>query len=129
MLTRRHFLHTGALATGGLLVGYGIPARASRRPTAQTYQITAWVSIAADETATILCGSQEMGQGVFSGLAQIFAEELRVDWTNVQVGPAPVAAIYDNPLLGAQMTAGSSSVVGYFTPLLHAGAIARQMLI
>jgi isoquinoline 1-oxidoreductase beta subunit len=52
-----------------------------------------------------------------------------VDWTNVQVGPAPVAAIYDNPLLGAQMTAGSSSVVGYFTPLLHAGAIARQMLI
>ncbi len=108
------------------MVGYSARAR---RPTAQAYPITAWVSIGTDEAAAILCGSQEMGQGVFSGLAQIFAEELRVDWKNVQVGPAPVAALYDNPQLGAQMTAGSSSVAGYFTPLLHAGATARQMLI
>jgi isoquinoline 1-oxidoreductase beta subunit len=127
----RRFLFTGAAACGGLLVGFGLPppARARRRRTIPVYQITAWVSIGTDGTTTILCGSQEMGQGVFSGLAQIFAEELRVDWAQVQVGPAPVAAEYDNPLLGAQMTAGSSSVVGYFTPLLHAGATARQMLV
>jgi isoquinoline 1-oxidoreductase beta subunit len=129
-MQRRTFLFTGAAACGGLLVGVGHPACARTRTTgAGPYGITAWVSIGTDGTATILCGSQEMGQGIFSGLAQIFAEELRVDWTQVQVGPAPLAAVYNNPLLGAQYTAGSSSVRGYFSALLEAGAIARQMLI
>jgi isoquinoline 1-oxidoreductase beta subunit len=130
---RRRFLYTGAAACGGLLVGVGLPAQGHTRRRTQTeatiYTLTAWVSVGTDDSVTILCGSQEMGQGVFSGLAQIVGEELRVDWTQVQVGPAPVGAVYDNPLLGAQMTAGSSSVRGFFTPLLYAGATARQMLV
>jgi len=129
-ISRRNFLFTGAAAGGGLLVGVGLePALARGRITTGPSQITAWVSIASDETISILCGSQEMGQGIFSGLAQIFAEELRCNWADVQVGPAPLNEVYNNPLLGAQMTAGSSSVRGYFSALLEAGAIARQMLI
>jgi isoquinoline 1-oxidoreductase beta subunit len=122
-MKRRTFLFAGSAAGGGLLVG--VPALAA----SGDYKLTAWVSVDTAGTVTILCGSQEMGQGVFSGLAQIVAEELRVDWTSVQVGPAPLAAVYDNPLLSAQYTAGSSSVRGYFSRLLEAGAIARQMLI
>ena len=131
-MNRRAFLFTGAAAAGGLLVGVGAAPGACARAgvaTAGNYTLTAWVSVDTDGVVTILCGSQEMGQGIFSGLAQIVAEELRVDWAQVQVGPAPLAAVYNNPLLGAQITAGSSSVRGYFTALLEAGAIARQMLI
>jgi isoquinoline 1-oxidoreductase beta subunit len=135
-MQRRKFLFTGAAAAGGLLVGVALPqpacARAHAAPKGETqgnYTLTAWVSVDTDGIVTILCGSQEMGQGIFSGLAQIVAEELRVDWAQVQVGPAPLAAAYNNPLLGAQFTAASSSVRGYFSALLEAGAIARQMLI
>jgi isoquinoline 1-oxidoreductase beta subunit len=128
---RRTFLFTGAAACGGLLVGVGMPGRArgAMVPGATQYQITAWVSVGTDGTCTILCASQEMGQGIYSGLAQIFAEELRCEWSQVRVGPAPLASTFENPLLGAQTTAGSSSVRGFFAPLLEAGAIARTMLI
>ena len=128
-MNRRTFLFAGAAACGGLLVGIGHAASGRQRSNAGPYQITAWVSIGTDGTTTILCGSQEMGQGVYSGLAQIFAEELRVDWTQVQVGPAPLNPVYDNPYYAAQITAGSESVSGYFSALLEAGAIARTMLI
>ena len=126
-MNRRQFIFTGAAAGGGLLVGVGKPgcARAATGPA----PITAWVSIGTDEKVTILCGSQEMGQGSFSGLAQILAEELRCNWADVVVGAAPLGTIYNNPLIGAQETAGSSSVRGYFEPLLEAGAICRTMLI
>jgi isoquinoline 1-oxidoreductase beta subunit len=127
-LGRRDFLFTGAALCGGLLVGAG-PRSSAAAAAARDYAITAWVSIGTDGSVTILCGSQEMGQGIFSGLAQIVAEELRCDWTQVRVGPAPLASAYDNPLLAGQYTAGSSSVRGYFTALLEAGAIARTMLI
>lgn len=127
-LTRRSFLFTGAAVGGGLLVGVGLP-RQARATTGGPYPIGAWVSIGSDNAVTILCGSQEMGQGIYSALAQILAEELRVNWANVSVAAAPVVAIYDNPTLGTQMTAASSSVRGYFAALLEAGAIARTMLI
>jgi isoquinoline 1-oxidoreductase beta subunit len=95
----------------------------------QATRITAWVSIGTDGTVTLLSGSQDMGQGIYSALAQILAEELRCDWTQVQAGPAPVNPIYANPLLGGQFTAASSSVQGFFAALLEAGAIARTLLI
>ncbi len=126
-LGRRAFLFAGSAAAGGLLVGVGHTARA--RAATGPAQITAWVSIATDGTVTILSGAQEMGQGIASGLAQILAEELRCAWSQVKVGPAPLNAEFNNPLLGGQFTAGSSSVRGYFPALLEAGAIARTMLI
>jgi len=125
-LDRRQFLTAGAAACGGLLIGVGLPSPARADA---PIQLTAWVSIGTDGTVSILCGSQEMGQGIYAGLAQIVAEELRVDWTRVVVGPAPVAAVYANPVYQSQVTAGSASVVGYFAALLKAGATARQMLI
>jgi isoquinoline 1-oxidoreductase beta subunit len=129
--SRRAFLFAGAAACGGLLVGVGAAptSAAETRAAAALNRLTAWVSVGSDGTVSILCGSQEMGQGIYSGLAQIVAEELRVDWSLVVVGPAPLAAAYNNPFYKAQTTAGSASVRGYFNALLEAGAIARQMLI
>jgi isoquinoline 1-oxidoreductase beta subunit len=125
---RREVLIAGAALGSGLPAGFGAPATAAAA-TETFYRLNAWVSIAADGTVQIPCGSQDMGQGIYSGLAQIVAEELRANWANVVVGPAPLAGGYDNPLYHAQITAGSASVRGYFNELLEGGAIARTMLI
>lgn len=126
-VSRRVFLGGAAAATGGLVLGvrFESPARAA----VATSEVTAWVSISSNEVVTIQVGASEMGQGVLSGLPQILAEELMVDWRKVVTEAAPAGAAYINPLMGAQMTGGSMSVRGYFQAMLKAGATAREMLV
>ncbi len=96
---------------------------------ATTAQLGTWLQIGSDETVMILVGSSEMGQGIMTGLAQLVAEDLMVNWANVKVESAPAGAIYANPLYHAQMTVGSGSMRGYYQSLRLAGATARDMLI
>ena len=98
-------------------------------PVATTAQLGTWLQIGTDETVMILVGSSEMGQGIMTGLAQLVAEDLMVDWANVIVQSAPAGSIYRNPLYNAQMTVGSGSMRGYYQTLRLAGATARDMLI
>jgi len=91
-------------------------------------QLGTWLRIGADESVTILVGSSEMGQGILTGLAQLIAEDLMVDWNNVIVEQAGANSIYKNPLYNAQMTVGSGSMRGYYQSLRLAGATAREML-
>lgn len=128
VLERRKFLKASAAAAGGLLLGITIPAR-SRAVAASEAEISAWISIAPDETVTIQVGSAEMGQGVLTSLPQIVAEELMADWSKVKTLMAPPAAVYANPIYHQQLTAGSGSVRGYFDAMLKAGATAREMLV
>src|SRR6266852_306662 len=99
----------------------------------QVARINAWVAIGTDNTVTILCPSAEMGQGVMTSLPLILAEELDADWSKVKTEFAPAnPKVYGNPhelFKGAQITAASVSVPGYFTPLRMAGAQARRVLI
>ena len=115
---------TFAYTIGGLGVAFGETKAAS---------FNAWVSIAPDETITIVCPSAEMGQGVYTSLPLILAEELDADWSKVKVEFAPAnPKLYGNhhPLFnGAQITAASVSVAGYFMPLRMAGAQARKVLV
>jgi isoquinoline 1-oxidoreductase subunit beta len=80
-----------------------------------------------------MCPSAEMGQGVMTSLPLILAEELDADWSKVKAEFAPAnPKVYGNPqevFKGAQITAASVSVPGYFTPLRVAGAQARRVLI
>ena len=133
---RRQFIASTAAAGGGLLLGFGLPlvsrlakaAGAAATSTATT--INTWIQIGTDESITILVGATDMGQGVLSGLAQIVAEELMVDWAKVSAVEAPANSIYGNPLFGGfQFTGGSTSVRGYYQPLRVAGAAAREMLV
>ncbi len=118
---------TFAFTLGGL--GHGIEALGA----AQATKMNAWVSIAADNTITILCPGAEMGQGVLTSLPLILAEELDADWSKVKTDFAPpIPKIYGNPhplFKGAQITAASVSVPGYYMPLRMAGAQARRVLI
>ena len=70
-----------------------------------------------------------MGQGVYTGLAMLVAEELDADWSKVRVEPAPVDPVYNHTVFGIQMTGGSTSTWSEWERLRKAGAAARAMLV
>ena len=86
--------------------------------------------IGADNKITVISKHLEMGQGVYTGLATLLADELDADWSQVFVEGAPADnARYKNLLMGYQGTGGSSSIANSFTQYREAGAAARAMLI
>jgi isoquinoline 1-oxidoreductase beta subunit len=70
-----------------------------------------------------------MGQGVFTSLPMIVADELEVDWANVAYESAPADKAFTNPLIGSQVTGGSTSIKAFFDPLRKSAASVREMLI
>ncbi|QQO35321.1 xanthine dehydrogenase family protein molybdopterin-binding subunit [Bradyrhizobium diazoefficiens] len=132
----RRALLTGGLATGFLLA-FHLPLRAAVNEPEQPKDATdgkfapnAFIRI--DETGrTVLMMPQvEMGQGVYTSIAMILAEELDADWAKVSVLHAPPNdKLYANPVFGLQATGGSTSIRAWWKPLRAAGASARAMLI
>ncbi len=134
-LGRRDFLTTGAAAVAGLIVGFHIPAAdASARqavggsPPALP-DPNAFLRIAPDGTVTILLAHSEMGQGTWTGLAMLVAEELGCDWSTVRVEHAPAAPAYFHTLMPLQMTGGSTSTWSEFDRYRQVGALARELLV
>jgi isoquinoline 1-oxidoreductase subunit beta len=132
--TRREFLKTSAAAGGGLLIGLQLPGCAQRPeaaaltlPTAPV-QPNAWLRIGTDGSITFLSDKSEMGQGVYTSLPTLIAEELEVPVDSIRVEAAPAGAAYTNTLLGVQVTGGSTSVREGWDKLRKAGAEARQRL-
>jgi isoquinoline 1-oxidoreductase beta subunit len=129
--SRREFLGTSVLAGGGLILGMHIAAKAADEvsPPGGVISPDAYLKIAEDNSVTIIVPSSEMGQGVFTALSMILAEELDVAWEDVIVAHAPVDEVYRNPMFNAQGTWGSNSVQGFYEPLRRTGAAARDMLV
>lgn len=131
-VNRRQFL-VGCTAAGAFLIAFSVDGatRLSRAAglSADATLVGTWILVGADESITMLIGSAEMGQGVMTGLAQILAEDLMVDWTKVKAQASPAGAAYANPLFRVQLTGGSSSIRGYYQALRRAGATARDMFI
>lgn len=128
--SRRDFLKASALAGGGLVLGITLSGCA--KPAAlggAGGQPVAWLRIGGDDRITVLVDRSEMGQGVYTAMTQLLAEELGVAPSRVIVEAAPVAAVYTNALLGAQITGGSTSVRDAWEKLRKAGAQARTMLV
>jgi isoquinoline 1-oxidoreductase subunit beta len=120
---RRGFL---ASAIGGLSVAFAMPDAGRMfglNAAPVNSALNAWVNVGSDGTATLLFGGSEMGQGIKTGLAQILAEELMVDWSQVIVQQAPA-----DPTV-SYITGGSNAVSGRYTSLRTAGAAAREVLI
>jgi isoquinoline 1-oxidoreductase beta subunit len=127
---RREFLKTTAVVGGGLTLGVFLPAQLDQAVAAGTLHTpNAWVHIADDNTITLLSARSEMGQGVYTSMPMLIAEELGVDIRKVKVEIAPVAPVYTNALLGAQITGGSTSVRDGWEKLRIAGAQVRIMLV
>ena len=91
--------------------------------------LNAFVRVGKEGGITILVNKSEMGQGVYTALPMLVAEELECDWAEVRVEPAPVDPIYNRTNIGFQMTGGSSSVSSEWDRLRKVGASAREMLI
>lgn len=128
--SRRDLLKLGALAGGGLLLGIGLGG--CSKPAAlggAGGQPVAWLRIDGDDSITVFVDKSEMGQGVYTALSQLLAEELGVALEAIRVEAAPVAPEYVNNLLGAQITGGSTSIRDGFEKLRKAGAQARTMLL
>jgi isoquinoline 1-oxidoreductase beta subunit len=89
----------------------------------------AWVRIDPDGRITAVVASSEMGQGVMTAIPMLLAEELDADWPRIQAEFAPADKAYTNPIIGQQLTGGSTAVRGYWTPVREAGAAARMMLL
>ncbi len=131
-LTRRELMRRSLLSGAGLFVAFHVPrkVRAAPEPAAkQPADPNAFVRVAPDESVTVLLAHSEMGQGIWTGLAMMIAEELDCDWSKVRVEHAPAAPVYAHPAFGMQMTGGSTTTWSEFDRYRTAGAMARAMLV
>jgi len=130
-LPRRDFLKVGAAAGGGLVLGFHLPfgGEAVARAAGKPFAPNAFIRIGADDLVTVVVGKAEMGQGVFTALPMLIAEDLEADWTKVRVESAPVDPAYNHPAFGMQMTGGSTSVWSSWEQMRKAGATAKAMLV
>ena len=164
--SRRRFLLSGVAVGGGLLIGYGLfKPRDLLGPqdllpiNGSEIALNAWLKIAADGVVSVAVPRCEMGQGVYTALPMLVAEELEVDWRSIRVEQSPIDKFYGNitvmvdgapfgagddgwtassarwgfarlgRVLGIQLTGGSTSVRDAWLPMRTAGAAAKEMLI
>jgi isoquinoline 1-oxidoreductase beta subunit len=164
--SRRRFLLGGLAAGGALVVGWGLLPPRQRLRTAHRLPVTGgavalngWVAIGPDGAVTVVVPRSEMGQGVYTALPMLVAEELDVPLAAVRIGQAPIDKIYSNLALlrenlpfhpddqgqvkqgaewvlaklarelGIMFTGGSTSVKDAWQPMREAGAVARAMLV
>ena len=134
--TRRGFL---AGAASGLVIGVALPLAARAQSgvaaviqgkSAGAFAPNAFVRIAPDDTVTVLIKHIEFGQGPWTGLSTLVAEELDADWGQMRAEHAPAdAELYTNTLFGIQGTGGSTAIANSYTQMRQAGAAARAMLV
>jgi isoquinoline 1-oxidoreductase beta subunit len=136
-VSRRQFVVVLATAGGGLLLGCRASDRTVPRSTAAAaapdlpaFAPDAFVRIGTDGRVTLIMPQVEMGQGMYTSLPMLIAEELEVPLDQVHVEHAPPSdKLYANPLIGFQATGGSTSIMGFYEPLRKVGASARIMLV
>ena len=134
-LKRRSFLKTGAITFGGLVLGFQIPVACSKKQGMDLRDIAyhapnAFIKIGTDESVTIIANHSELGQGIYTSLCQLIAEELEVDWDKIKVEHAPIDPAYNHTQMGPIQATGSSiSALSEWTRMRQVGAAARMMLI
>ena len=133
--SRREFLKASAALSSGVLLGFRLPgvtdaaAQTTARTAATEFAPNAFIRISKANVVTILVHKAEMGQGVYTSLPMLIAEELEVDLRRVKVVAAPVDPAYNHPVFGMQFTGGSQSIASEWERLRKAGAAAREMLL
>lgn len=127
--SRRGFLASGA----GLMLALTLPlgrARAQATAASDLFAPNAFIRIGTDDIVTVMIKHLEMGQGPYTGLATLVAEELDADWSQMRAEGAPANdELYANLAFGAQGTGGSTAMANSFMQMRKAGAAARVMLV
>jgi isoquinoline 1-oxidoreductase subunit beta len=131
-LSRRRFLQAGAAAGGGLMLSLSLPFANGEAEAAGAdgFVPNAFIRIDADGQIVLTMPYVEMGQGTYTSIPMLIAEELEVDLKQVRLEHAPPnEKLYANPLLGVQATGNSNAIRAAWQPLRQAGATARTMLV
>jgi len=137
-VSRRQFLMTGAATGGGFLLAWRLnalprvvkAAATAAKTTPPVFAPNAFIRIGTDGRVTLVMCQVEMGQGTYTSMPMLLAEELEVGLDQVELEHAPPDdKLYANPLFGDQETGASTSVKEFYEPLRRAGAIARTMLV
>lgn len=127
--SRRRFLATGA---SGLMLAFALPDPLGLRTAeaaGSATQVNSWLHIGSDDTITLTVGASEMGQGSFSGLAQVLCEDLMVDFARIQTRQGSPTLANPAPVGTSLNTVGSSIVRRNYWAMRDAGAAAREMLV
>lgn len=131
--SRRGFLKAGAVASGGLVLGFMLPGGGRMARAAEgkpvVYAPNAFLRVAPDNTVTVIVNRLEFGQGVHTALPMVIADELDADWTQMRAELAPAGEAYKDPAFGMQITGGSGTIAHSFTQYREIGARARTMLV
>jgi isoquinoline 1-oxidoreductase subunit beta len=129
-LSRRNFLVTGAALSGGLVLSVSLPRQAIQATEQGSFAPNAFLRIGSEGQVVLTMPYVEMGQGTYTSIPMLIAEELEVSLKQVRLEHAPPnEKLYANPLLGVQATGNSNAIRGAWKPLREAGATARIMLI
>src|SRR5712672_1779068 len=132
-LDRRSFIKAGAALAGSLIIDFAIPlgeCPAFAQTAPAPFAPNAFIRIDRQGAVTLVMPMVEMGQGVYTSMAMLLAEELEVGLDHVKLEHAPPNdALYANAVLRRQLTGMSSSIRAFWTPLRQAGAVARTLLI
>jgi isoquinoline 1-oxidoreductase subunit beta len=134
-LSRRTFLKVSAVAGGGLLLSFILPRRiwsseSAGATTAEVFAPNAFIRMGRDGRVTLIMPYVEMGQGTYTSIPMLIAEEMEVDLAQVTLEAAPPdERHYANSIFHIQATGGSTSVRAAWEPLRRAGATARTMLV
>ncbi len=131
--SRRQFIKVSTGVAGGLSLGLGLGACSTfssrEMDDSGVWQANAWLEIQPDNTVLFTLDRVEMGQGAYTGLTTLLAEELRTDPERIQVRFAGAAKVYRNPDYGLQLTGGSNSLSSSWGQIREAGAAARELLL
>jgi isoquinoline 1-oxidoreductase beta subunit len=129
-LSRRSFLATSAAIGGGLMLSLSLPLGRSEAAQSEGFAPNAFIRIGSDGQVVLIMPYVEMGQGTYTSIPMLIAEELDVSLKQVRLEHAPPnEKLYANPLLGVQATGNSNAMRGAWKPLREAGATARVMLV
>jgi isoquinoline 1-oxidoreductase subunit beta len=129
-LSRRGFLQAGAVAGGGLMLSFSLPFGNREAKAADVFVPNAFIRIGSDGQIVLTMPYVEMGQGTYTSIPMLIAEELEVDLKQIRLEHAPPnEKLYANPLLGVQATGNSNAIRGAWQPLRQAGAAAKTMLV
>ncbi|MFT7004078.1 MAG: isoquinoline 1-oxidoreductase beta subunit [Sulfurimonas sp.] len=130
-MNRRNFLKTTSAVTSSFVIGFYLPTklRASDTKEEVALQPNAFVEITANNSINFIIGQVEMGQGTYTTLAMCIAEELNVDWKEINFKAATVNPVYNSYFGPLMITGGSSSVIGKQLEMRKIGAAVNEMLL
>jgi isoquinoline 1-oxidoreductase beta subunit len=127
--SRRNFLKTGALLSGGLMISFVVPGATRLKGADTDFSPNAYLRVGTDDSIHVVLAHSEMGQGIWTTLTMLIAEELDADWSKIHVEHSPAGDPYKHTAFGVQITGGSSTTWSEFDRYRKAGATARTLLV